>query len=88
MISTAQGQQELICKPAQPRRQRQPKKALKGNRVFPCEARAVILTRIEGLQFSNCQNLHDVGNVRGSHSVAETQVSFILINLYISWCTQ
>ena len=49
LISTAQGLQELICKPAQPRRQRQPKKAFKGNRVFPREARAVILTRIEGL---------------------------------------
>ena len=57
-------------------------------RVFPREARAVILTRIEGLKFSNCQNSHDVCNVRGSHSVAETQVSFILINLYISCCTQ
>ena len=88
LISIAQGQQELICKPAQPRRQRQPKKALKGNRVFPCEVRAVILTRIEGLKFSNCQNSHDVCNVCGSHSVAETQVGFILINLYISWFTQ
>ena len=74
LISIAQGLWGLICKPAQPWRQRQLKNALKVNTVFP--------PRIEGLKF--CRNSHDMCNVRGSHSVAETQVGFILINLYIS----